>query len=93
MVFKILFCPLIWFFNSIANILFKFLKLTTVRNDDITSDDIYAGIEAGAVAGLLLKEEHQLIENIFQLEECTVSSSITTRKILFILIYTKMSRA
>ncbi len=39
-----------------------------MHNDDITSNDIYAVVEAGALAGLFRKEEHQLIENIFELE-------------------------
>lgn len=78
--FLILFRPLIWFFNGMANIIFKFLKLPTVRNDDITSDDIYAVVEAGALAGLLRKEEHELIENVFELESRTVPSSMTTRE-------------
>jgi len=86
--FLILFRPLIWFFNGMANIIFKFLKLPTVRNDDITSDDIYAVVEAGALAGLLRKEEHELIENVFELESRTVPSSMTTRENIIYFVFT-----
>jgi CBS domain containing-hemolysin-like protein len=50
-----------------------------VRKDDITSDDIYAVVE-GALAGVLRKQEHELIENVFELESRTVPSSMTSRE-------------
>jgi len=46
----------------------------------ITSDDIYAVVEAGALAGVLRKQEHELIENVFELESRTVPSSMTSRE-------------
>jgi len=72
--------PLVWFFNGLANVIFRLFKLPTVRNDDITSDDIYAVVEAGALAGVLRKQEHELIENVFELESRTVPSSMTSRE-------------
>ncbi len=47
-----IFRPLVWFFNGMANLIFRLFKLPMVRNDDITSDDIYAVVEAGALAGV-----------------------------------------
>ena len=75
-----LFRPLVWFFNGMANIIFRILKLPMVRKDDITSDDVYAIFEAGALAGVLRKQEHELIENVFELESRTVPSSMTSRE-------------
>ncbi|MFB6435146.1 MAG: hemolysin family protein [Candidatus Malihini olakiniferum] len=74
------FRPLVWFFNGLSNVIFHLLKLPMVRNDDITSDDIYAVVEAGALAGVLRKQEHELIENVFELESRTVPSSMTSRE-------------
>ncbi|AXM03922.1 MULTISPECIES: hemolysin family protein [Escherichia] len=74
------FTPLVWFFNGLANIIFRIFKLPMVRKDDITSDDIYAVVEAGALAGVLRKQEHELIENVFELESRTVPSSMTPRE-------------
>ncbi|TOL43367.1 hypothetical protein CGH97_25640, partial [Vibrio parahaemolyticus] len=48
--------------------------------EDITSDDIFAVVEAGAVAGVLRKQEHELIENVFELESRTVPSAMTPRE-------------
>ncbi|MGE9551213.1 hemolysin family protein [Erwinia amylovora] len=76
----LIFRPLVWFFNGGANIIFRLLKIPLVRKDDITSDDIYAVFEAGALAGVLRKQEHELIENVFELESRTVPSSMTSRE-------------
>ncbi|MDU2478972.1 MAG: hemolysin family protein [Klebsiella sp.] len=76
----LVFRPLVWLFNGMANMIFRIFKLPMVRKDDITSDDIYAVVEAGALAGVLRKQEHELIENVFELESRTVPSSMTSRE-------------
>ena len=76
----LVFRPLVWLFNGLANVFFRIFKLPMVRKDDITSDDIYAVVEAGALAGVLRKQEHELIENVFELESRTVPSSMTSRE-------------
>ena len=72
--------PLAWLINAIANMLFRLFKVNTIRDDNITFDDISAVMEAGAQAGVLQKQEHHFIENVFELEERTVPSSMTTRE-------------
>ncbi len=76
----VVFSPLVWFFNGLANSIFRLFKLPMARKDDITPDDIYAVVEAGALAGVLRKSEHELIENVFELESRTVPSSMTSRE-------------
>lgn len=76
----VLFSPLVWCFNGMANRLFKLFNLPTVRSDEITSDDIYAIMDAGAEAGVLQREEHHMIENVFELESRTVPSSMSSRE-------------
>ncbi|MES2107013.1 MAG: hemolysin family protein [Pseudomonadota bacterium] len=71
--------PLIWIFNGLANLLFKLFNISTQRDEKITSDDIYAIVDAGAEAGVLLESEHHLIGNVFELESRTVLSAMTQR--------------
>ena len=59
--------PLVWLFNGMANGLFRLMRISMVRNDDHL-DDIYAVMDAGAEAGVIQREEHQLIENVFELQ-------------------------
>lgn len=72
--------PMAWIINAIANLLFRLFKVNTTRDDNITFDDISAVMDAGAQAGVLQKQEHHFIENVFELEERNVPSSMTTRE-------------
>ena len=72
--------PLAEAFNALANIVFKMLGMPERRHDDITSDDIYAVMEAGALAGVLRKQEKDLIGNVFELDTRTVPSAMTMRE-------------
>lgn len=72
--------PFVFVFDGLANWIFKALKISTVRTDQLTSEDIYAVVDAGAQAGVLKQQEHYLIENIFDMQERTVTSTMNTRE-------------
>lgn len=72
--------PFVWFFDGLANTIFKMLNISTVRQEQLTSEDIYAVVDAGAQAGVLKEQEHYLIENIFDMQERTVTSTMSTRE-------------
>lgn len=71
--------PIVFFFNGIANLIFKIFNTPNSREDMITHDDIFAMVDAGAEAGVVHSKEHHLIENVFELEQRWVSSAMTTR--------------
>ncbi|MBF0657269.1 HlyC/CorC family transporter [Psychrobacter sp. NG25] len=75
-----IFKPVIWIFDGAANLLFEVLGVSTTRQDDMTPEDIYAVMDAGAEAGVLKKQEHHLIENIFDMQERTVTSVMNPRE-------------
>ncbi|XID74404.1 hemolysin family protein [Alkanindiges sp. WGS2144] len=72
--------PLAFIMNMLANVLFRLFKVNTIRDDNLTFDDISAIVDAGAQAGVLQQQEHHFIENVFELESRTVPSSMTTRE-------------
>lgn len=78
--FITLFKPMVWLFNSLSDRLITLLGLPAQRADDITFDDVYAVVDAGAQAGVLPREEYHLIGNVFELESRLVSSAMTTRE-------------
>lgn len=43
-----IFKPLIWVFDGSADLLFKLIGISTIRQNDMTSEDIYAVMDAGA---------------------------------------------
>ena len=74
------FAPLVWVFNGLANILFRWFKVPSKRTEDITADDIVAMADAGAQAGALLRQEQHLISNVFELDSRIVPSAMTSRE-------------
>ncbi|KON79468.1 hemolysin family protein [Azoarcus sp. PA01] len=74
------FAPLVWFFDGLANVLFRLFKLPNVRTENITSAEIVAMVDVGAQTGALLKQERQLIVNVFELDSRTVPSAMTNRE-------------
>ncbi|ELA09046.1 putative hemolysin-like protein [Moraxella macacae 0408225] len=72
--------PLAWIINGLANLIFRIFKVNTIREENITFDDVSAIVDAGAQAGVVLQQEQHFIENVFELEERTVASSMTLRE-------------
>lgn len=72
--------PLIWAFNSLANVVMAWLGLPNTRPEDVTPEDIVALANAGAEAGVVARQERQLIENVFALEIRTAPSTMTPRE-------------
>jgi len=72
--------PFIWVFNGLANLFFNLFRLPSARVDDVTLEDIVALASAGAQAGVLAKAEHQVIENLLDLELRTAPSAMTPRE-------------
>lgn len=80
MALTFIFKPVIWIFDGAANLIFEFFSISTTRQDDMTPEDIYAVMDAGAEAGVIKKQEHHLIENIFEMQERTVTSVMNPRE-------------
>lgn len=74
------FKPLVWFFTTSTDVLFKVLGMPMQRDEKITSADILAMTEAGARAGVLALREQQVIANVFELDTRLVSSVMTSRE-------------
>lgn len=72
--------PVVFVFDRLSGLLFKLLRFPLARSDEVTTDEIYAMVEAGAKAGVLQHQEHHLIENVFELEMRTVGSAMTARE-------------
>jgi CBS domain containing-hemolysin-like protein len=75
-----LFKPLVWLFTRSTDLLFKLLRLPTQREETVTSADILAMTEAGAIAGVLARREQQVIANVFELDTRMVNSVMTPRE-------------
>lgn len=72
--------PAIWAFNGIASRVMLLLGLPSARPEDVTPEDIVALANAGAEAGVVARQEQELIENVFELEVLTAPSTMTPRE-------------
>ena len=71
--------PLVWAFNGAANLIMSRFGLPETRPEDFTPADIVAMTQAGMDAGVVAQQEHQLIENVFELDIRTAPSAMTAR--------------
>lgn len=71
--------PLVMFFNGVTNFVLRLFKVPAEREDNVTTEDIVAMMEAGAAYGSLQKQEYELIGNVFDLEARFLSSVMTPR--------------
>lgn len=72
--------PLVWLLSRLTDRLFSLLGLPAARDERITPADILAMTEASARSGLLAEREHQLITNVFELDNRSVTSTMTPRE-------------
>ncbi|MEE8659330.1 HlyC/CorC family transporter [Acetobacteraceae bacterium EV16G] len=72
--------PAVWLFTKISDFLLNLLRIpaaSTVQN--VTEEDLNAILAAGTASGALLKQEHQLIQNVLALQDRSVTSAMTPR--------------
>ena len=73
------FKPVVWLYNKCADLILRLFGLPTQRDERITPDDILALAEAGTQAGVIDRPEQMVIENVFELDTRSVTSSMTPR--------------
>jgi CBS domain containing-hemolysin-like protein len=77
--FTTVFKPVVWLFKRLTDLLAALLGLPERLDDRVTPDDILAMAQAGAEAGVLARPEHQVIENVIELDTRMVPSAMTGR--------------
>ena len=72
--------PLVWMFGRMSDGLIDLLQLEPkVPADAVTAEDFRMILAGGAASGVLMKNEHRLIENVLALELRSVTSVMTIR--------------
>jgi len=74
------FKPLLWLFGKIVDAILAFFNIRNKGEEAITTDDVYAMVEAGAQAGAVDRDEHHLIQNVLSLGEKAITSAMTPRQ-------------
>lgn len=74
-----IFKPFVWFLSKSADLILKFFKISTIRDEKMTFEDVSAMLNQGAKTGLLEEKEHTLIENVLSLTDRGVLSAMTLK--------------
>ena len=72
--------PVAWAFGALTDAVLRLAGRPVQRDETITHHDILALSEAGNLAGVVADAEHQVIENVFELDTRRVESAMTTRE-------------
>lgn len=78
--------PFVWIFSKISDAILRALKIPAASAvEPITPEDLHAILAAGTASGVLLQQEHQMIENVLALQARSVTSAMTPRdEIIFL---------
>lgn len=71
--------PFVWLLSYLADFVLRVLGVTIKREEKITFDEVSAVINEGAQDGILEKNEHKIIENVFSLTDRTILSAMTLK--------------
>ncbi|QHI95757.1 DUF21 domain-containing protein [Aristophania vespae] len=72
--------PAVWIFSHISDLILKLLHIPAAPLvETMTPEDLRAVLAAGTASGVLLKQEHQMIQNVMALQDRSVTSAMTPR--------------
>jgi CBS domain containing-hemolysin-like protein len=74
------FAPILWLFGKLVDGVLAFFDIRTDNKEAVTTDDIYAMVEAGAQTGAVDRDEHHLIQNVLNLSGRSITSAMTPRQ-------------
>jgi CBS domain containing-hemolysin-like protein len=82
--FFILFRPVIWFLNSIANLILKIIGISAVHGADVHSgEELKYLVQQGQESGEIDTDEYKIIKNAFGFSEQTAKQIMVPRTQLF----------
>ncbi|MDN6041690.1 MAG: hemolysin family protein [Acetobacter sp.] len=72
--------PFVWIFSKVSDAVLRALKIPAASAvEPVTPEDLRAILAAGTASGVLLEQEHQMIENVLALQDRSVTSAMTPR--------------
>ncbi|MCW4592201.1 hemolysin family protein [Gluconacetobacter entanii] len=79
MALKLLY-PLVWVFSKMSDAILRAMKIPAASAvEPVTPEDLRAILAAGTASGVLLEQEHQMIQNVLGLQDRSITSAMTPR--------------
>jgi CBS domain containing-hemolysin-like protein len=78
--FYLIFSPLIWVLNNMANLLLRIIGIKPVINQDIhTEEELRLLLTESEEGGAIQQSEHELIQNVFEFDDRVVRQILVPR--------------
>jgi putative hemolysin len=71
--------PFVWLLSVCTQGMLKLLRIDTSDNRAVTEAEISASLEEGVDAGIIEEHEHQMVRNVFHLDDRTLASMMLPR--------------
>jgi len=71
--------PFVWLLTASTQLLLRLLGIDDSRSPQVTEEEIHAVLHEGSAAGVIEEEERQMVQNIFRLDDRSVSTLMTPR--------------
>jgi len=71
--------PFVWLLSFSTHAVLKLLRIDTNATRAVTEEEITASLEEGVDAGLIERHEHQMVQNVFQLDDRPLTSLMVPR--------------
>lgn len=71
--------PFVWMLENSTNVVLRLLRIPTEVPKDVTEAELEAHLELGVDAGIIEASEHQMVRNVFQLDDRQLISIMVHR--------------
>jgi len=71
--------PFVWLLSASTHGVLKLLRIDTAGDRGVTEEEIAASLEEGVDAGLIEQHEHQMVQNVFLLDDRPLTSMMLPR--------------
>ena len=79
-IFYVIFSPLIWVLNNMANLLLRIIGITpTIGHDIHTEEELRLILTESEEGGAIKQSEHELIQNVFEFDDRVVRQILVPR--------------
>ncbi len=71
--------PFVWLLSACTEAMLKLLGIRNAPNRSVTEEEIAASLEEGLDAGVIEAQEHQMVRNVFRLDDRQIGSMMIPR--------------
>ena len=71
--------PFVWLLSSSTAVLLRLIGQRDTREPSMTEEEIYAMLDEGSEAGVIEKNEREMVRNVFRLDERQIASLMAPR--------------